>query len=132
MNCEKSQEGEDEEWREQIDCKQAYCCDSFFDDIVAETEGEPHWVNFWFLNEDADLGQNWDEPYESEAKYEEEQKEHEPADISLSYAVVDPGAVVVILPDANSADLAVVSSFGDGHLALEAIAFYCLLIAIDQ
>jgi hypothetical protein len=40
--------------------------------------------------------------------------------------------VVVILPNADSADLAVVSSFGDGHLALKTIAFYCFLIAIDH
>ena len=39
---------------------------------------------------------------------------------------------MVILPNANSADLAVVSSFGESHLALKAIAFYCFFIAIDH
>ena len=57
---------------------------------------------------------------DGEGEVEEEEEGDEPSDVVLAHAVVDPGAVVVVLGDAGLADVAVVSPLGVPAPALEA------------
>ena len=56
-------------------------------------------------------GPNRNRSDESQAQHQEHDEEHESSDILFSHAVVDPGAVMVVLRDADLTDVTVVGSF---------------------
>lgn len=63
------------------------------------------------VQEEADFSKERDDSNESEADNEEGQKEDKSSDVSFSDAIVDPGAVMIVLRDANIADIAMITSF---------------------